>query len=190
MMVKLHHFGITVKEYYHRGKENIFPDLYGCPHPCCSFEGRLRRHGFYTRNALTLLATYLIVIQRYYCPSCKKTVSLLPSFLAPRFQYSLSCIFFALYQLSVRRIQLHRIAEVINDRAHRQELSHQQLSFYRKRICDNQPLITAFLGQQGLFLADLEPGSWLEAWSKHVFRQLEIFHLTYFTFQARHFMAK
>jgi transposase-like protein len=159
MMVKLHHFGITVKEYYHRGKENIFPDLYGCPHPCCSFEGRLRRHGFYTRNALTLLATYLIVIQRYYCPSCKKTVSLLPSFLAPRFQYSLSCIFFALYQLSVRRIQLHRIAEVINDRAHRQELSHQQLSFYRKRICDNQPLITAFLGQQGLFLADLEPGS-------------------------------
>lgn len=148
------------------------------PHPCCSFQGRLRRHGFYTRNALTLLATYLIVIQRYYCPSCKKTVSLLPSFLAPRFQYSLSCIFFALFQFSVRRIQLHRIAEVINDRAHRQELSHQQVSFYRKRIYDNQPLITAFLGQQGLFLADLDPSSWLEAWSMHVFRQLERYSIS------------
>lgn len=189
-MVKLHHFGITIKEYYHRGKENIFPDLYGCPNPCCSFQERLRKHGFYTRNALTLMATYLIVIQRYYCPACRKTVSLLPSSLAPRFQYSVSCIFFAVFQLSVRRLQLHKIAEVINAHACRQEMSHQQVRFYRKRVYDNQPLITAFLGQQGLFLDDLEPASWLKTWSTHVFRQLELFHLAYFSFHARHFMAK
>lgn len=190
MMVKLHHFGITIKEYYHRGKENLFPDLYGCPNPCCSYQGRLRKHGFYTRNALTLMAAYLIVIQRYYCPACRKTVSLLPSFLAPRFQYSLACIFFTLFQFSVRRLQLHRIAEMINNHAHRQEMSHQQLRFYRQRIYDNRPLITAYLGQQGLFLAGLDSASWLEAWSKHVFRQLETFHLAYFKFQACHFMAK
>lgn len=189
-MVKLHHFGITIKEYYHRGRENIFPDLYGCPNPCCSFEGRLRKHGFYTRNALTLLATYLIVIQRYYCPGCKKTVSLLPSFLAPRFQYSLSCIFFTIFQLSVRKLRVQRIADMINARAFRQEMSHQQICFYRKRIYDNRPLITGFLGDQNLVITESEPNSWLKIWSAYVFRQLELFSLTYFSFQSRHFMAK
>ena len=64
-MVQYHHFHINMREYSARGKQNLFPDLYGCPNPSCPYEGRLRHHGFYERHLLSLLGTYLIVIQRY-----------------------------------------------------------------------------------------------------------------------------
>lgn len=87
-----------------------------------------RKHGFYTRFALTLTATYLIFIQRYYCPSCKRTVSLLPSFLAPSFQYTLACIFFSFYLIAVRLLTLESIASKINPSSGRTEMSHQHIS--------------------------------------------------------------
>lgn len=189
-MVKIYHFQISVQEYYRRGKENLFPDLYGCPNPCCHYEGRLRRHGFYTRNALTLLTAYVIVIQRYYCPVCKKTVSLLPSFLTPRFQYSLACIFFALYQRTVRHLTFARAAEKINLSSGRSELSSQHVRFYLHRLLANRPLLTGFFGSRGVVFAEPDPLSWSKAFVALVYWQCELFNVEYFTFQAGHFLAK
>lgn len=191
-MVKIHHFQITVQEYHRRGKQNLFPEMYGCPNPCCRYEGRLRRHGFYDRNALTLMATYAIVIQRYYCPACKKTVSLLPSFLAPRFQYSLACIFFALYQLSVHHLAFARIAGKINLRSGRSEMSHQHICFYRNRLSKNRPLIIGFLGSKGVIMAETHTASCSMAFLNEVCWRfgLHRFSLLYFNFHARHFMSK
>jgi len=164
--------------------------LYGCPNPCCHYEGRLRRHGFYTRNALTLLTTYVIVIQRYYCPACKKTISLLPSFLAPRFQYSLACIFFALYQRTVRRFTFARVAEQINFHSGRSEMSSQHVRFYLYRLLANRPLLTGFLGLKGVVVAQPDPLSWSKAFITTISWQFELFSVEYFAFQARHFLAK
>lgn len=191
-MVKIHHFQITVQEYHLRGKENLFPDLHGCPNPCCRYEERLRRHGFYNRNALTLMATYVVVIQRYYCPACKKTVSLLPSFLAPRFQYSLAYIFFVLYQMAVKHLTFVRIAEKINLISGRSEMSHQHVCFYRKRLLKNRPLIIGFFGSRGVVFVETEDVFWPRAFVREVCWRfgLQPFSLEYFSFQARHFMSK
>ncbi|MDK2894345.1 MAG: hypothetical protein PWQ98_471 [Moorella sp. (in: firmicutes)] len=191
-MVKLHHFHITVQEYHRRGKENLFPELYGCPNPCCCYEGRLRRHGFFYRNALTLTASYVIVIQRYYCPACKKTVSLLPSFLAPRFQYSLACIFYVLYQRLVNHLPMAHIALKVNMTSNRAEMAYQHVCFYCNRLLENRPLITGFWGSEGVVLAASDPASWARAFITTLSSSyhLEPFSLLYFAFQARHFLSK
>jgi hypothetical protein len=130
-MVKPHCFNQSVQEYYARGKDNLFPDLFGCPNPHCHYQGRLRRHGFYQRNVLSWQFSAVIFIQRYFCPVCHHTVSLLPSFLAPRFQYSLACIFFTLFRVCVNHLPLARIAQLINTLSGRNELSHQQIVFLK-----------------------------------------------------------
>ena len=191
-MVKTHHFHISIREYYNLGKDNLFPDLYGCPNPLCCYEGRLRRHGFYSRNLLSLMGTYIIFIQRYYCPYCKRTTSLLPSFLASRFQYSISCIIFSIFQLSVRRISFTAIAAKINLSAGRLEMSRQHISFYRKRLLQNRPMITGFLGSRGVVLTEQQSLLWVKDFVCEVCRHtgLNQFNFEHFCFQGRHFMSR
>ena len=62
----------------------LFPMLLKCP--ACHANVRLYRHGFYWRNVVTACSEYRIFICRYLCRSCRTTISLLPSFLLPRFQ--------------------------------------------------------------------------------------------------------
>jgi len=54
-----------------------------CPH--CSSLRRLWALGYYARNVsrLQTTMTMLILIRRFYCTACGKTVSLLPSFVQP-----------------------------------------------------------------------------------------------------------
>ena len=191
-MVQTHHFQICIQEYFNRGKDNLFPDLYGCPNPLCCYEGRLRRHGFYSRNVLSLMGTYIIFIQRYYCPYCKRTTSLLPSFLVSRFQYSISCIIFAFFQLTVCRVSFAAIAKKINLNSRRSEMSYQHISFYRKRLLQNRPMITGYLGARGVVWAEQEPALWLKDFVCTVCRQITVneFNLQHFYFQGRHFMSK
>ncbi|ASS85750.1 transposase [Geobacillus lituanicus] len=89
-MIQFHDFGIDVQTYAERGKENDFPLLKKCPH--CRAKRPLHRHGYDERNALTPHGDDRIWIVRYRCRECLKTVSVLPSFLLPYFQYTLSAI--------------------------------------------------------------------------------------------------
>jgi hypothetical protein len=187
-MVKFYGFHQTVQKYYERGKNNLFPEFFGCPYPGCSYQGRLRRHGFYSRNILTFRATLPIVIQRYFCPICKHTISLLPSFLLPHFQYSLACIFFCLFRTFITRLTLVQIAQAINQISHHTEMSHQHLTFYRKRFLANIPLIIGFFGSREFVFSKACPESII----RRIFHRhfLELFHVQYAQFQARHFLAK
>lgn len=191
-MVNTHHFHMSIQEYFNRGKDNLFPDIYGCPNPSCCYEGRLRRHGFYSRNVLSLTGTYIIFIQRYYCPFCRRTTSLLPSFLASRFQYSISCIIFTFIQLGICNLSFKSIAEKINLRAKRSEMSYQHISFYWKRLLQNRPMITGFLGSKGIVLNNQESAFWLKDFVYEIYRHIGLaqFNSEHFNFQGRHFMSK
>ena len=128
-MARIHNFKISVTGYYEQGKDNLFPDLYGCPDPACLFSGRLSKNGFYSRNAIWFTGIYRIVIQRYRCPICDKSDSTFPSFLLPRFQYSLLLIFYCLKALAIARSTLIRVAASAHE-----GLSYQLVRVYRSRF--------------------------------------------------------
>lgn len=86
-MIQLYDFGIDVQTYANRGKQNAFPSIHRCPH--CQAKRNLYRHGYYERNALVGQDAYRIWIARYRCVICKKTVTVLPTFLLPYFQYTI-----------------------------------------------------------------------------------------------------
>lgn len=94
-------WNIGISTYHDRGEHDLFPDFYRCPH--CRCHRRLRRHGFYWRDAVCLSGCYVIPVQRYLCPVCHRTTSALPSFLLPYFQYSLSIVMFCLLYTLVKK---------------------------------------------------------------------------------------
>jgi transposase-like protein len=71
--------------------ENIFVDIKEMQFHCPQCGRLLWKHGKYERNAVTgQLTVILIWIFRLYCPECKKTFSLIPSFLKPRYSILMS----------------------------------------------------------------------------------------------------
>lgn len=95
----IYEFKISQKEYIERGKNNDFPELKCCP--CCKNKQSTShpRHGFYWRYVVTDVSSELIPIVRFKCFSCGKTISLLPDFLVPHFQHSLSTLVKRINQL-------------------------------------------------------------------------------------------
>lgn len=187
-MVQYYHFhNINMQDYSARGKDNLFPDLYGCPNPSCPNEGRLRHHGFYERHLLSLLSTYIIIIQRYYCPRCKFTVSLLPSFMVERFQYSLSCIIYVIYLRLICCWTLGSIVSFLNTRG-RSEFSLQHVIFYLGRLNENFILVRGLLGSWEM-VAGSQPD---KAFVYLVLRPsiLRRLNVDFFALNAMSFMAK
>nr|WP_244404231.1 DUF6431 domain-containing protein [Parageobacillus caldoxylosilyticus] len=129
-MIQFHDFGIDVQTYMERGKENNFPLLKQCPH--CRAKRPLHRHGYYERNALTPHRCYRIWIARYRCRECSKTVSVLPSFLLPYFQYTLSTIW------QVVKDRLGLIESQGTDEAPFLP-TRDGIVFYVRRLCRNLP---------------------------------------------------
>jgi hypothetical protein len=74
--------GVDANEYQRLDKDFAFPDLTGALCPQCS-EGVLKKHGYYKRYLLLLFFAGIILVRRFRCASCGRTVSLLPSFAHP-----------------------------------------------------------------------------------------------------------
>ena len=109
----------------------VFPVLTKCP--CCNCAVKLKRHGFYERNALAGKRCYRISICRYLCPSCLKTVSLLPWFLLPYFQHNRNTI------LKSLRESFKKTAGAID---------RQLAAYYHKRFLANIYAIVSALREQ------------------------------------------
>lgn len=186
-MIRYYHFHINIQEYSARGKQNLFPNLYDCPNPSCPYKGRLRHHGFYERYLLSLLTTYLIVIQRYYCPRCKFTVSLLPSFLVERFQYSLSYIFYVIYLRFIRCWALGRIATFLNS-CGRPEFSVQHVVFYLGRLSENFTLVRGLLGSWDMVVGSHPDRAFVYLVLKPT--MLRRLNVDFFALNSMSFMAK
>lgn len=106
----------------------VFPVLEQCP--MCGAGTRLVRHGFYSRYALFKDHCYLLDICRYLCRSCKKTLSLLPWMLLPRFQNTRDSVLGSLRNFLTNKPIL---------------LCRQLVSFYHHRFFKNIPAIITAL---------------------------------------------
>ncbi len=84
---------------------------------CCPLCGRtMHKHGCYYRTAAMRGRAIKIPIYRWYCPSCKKTLSLLPDFLIPWARYTT-----VMREIAVRRKMegksFAQIADLISSKA-------------------------------------------------------------------------
>jgi len=121
----IHDFKITIQEYVKKGVDNEFPEVSRCSN-CGDV---MIKHGFYTRFVITGFTTYIVFIQRYKCKHCNQTVSILPSFLIPNFQRSLSDI-------------VNSIKEYLKNKKY--ILEKRQVHFYYQRFQNNLPAFISF----------------------------------------------
>lgn len=92
-MIVPYDFEVSVTEYAKRGKANDFPVFDQCPNCHCPSGGNLYRNGFYWRNCIISgEIAFRIPICRLKCLKCNVNISVLPDFLIPYFQYTLSTI--------------------------------------------------------------------------------------------------
>lgn len=73
--------------------DSLFPKAPDrCPFHDCHMPIKMKKHGFYKRYVISHKFSGYICIRRYICPCCGRTISFLPSFLIPYFQYALPYI--------------------------------------------------------------------------------------------------
>lgn len=133
-MQQIHDFQITIAEYIKKGEENRFPHLDNCP--ICNSQVSPIPHGFYHRNVAFPLKSYRLPIRRYLCKSCRKTISILPAFLLPYYQYPLAAI-------------MKRLEEYFNRKKVHIPFYRQLKEFYGRRFLRNVPTVTSFFRDTG-----------------------------------------
>lgn len=136
-MQQIFEVGVSPSEYAKQGVKFEFPVPKSCPNPECLIPIPPKKHGFYERNSLGFCYYGKIIIRRYYCPYCSKTISYLPSFCLPFFQYTLAVI----YKILVKHLlALRSYCQIIKEfrRKHKKlALETQHLGFYVLRFLMN-----------------------------------------------------
>ena len=86
----LHPFSGSIQKY---SQEIADPDRHRPDHcPQCQAKTPLRAHGFYRRTLVEVGFEGVLRVRRYLCPSCQRTVSLLPEFALPYLRFGISLI--------------------------------------------------------------------------------------------------
>lgn len=180
----IYNFKMSLEEYVEKGRDLAFPDIYGCQNPNCCYQGRMNHHGFYERNAISFNGIHRIPIHRYICPVCNKTFSLLPSFLLPYYQYTLTVLYICLYRYGALKKTLLQVVESLD----LVFMSHQHVSFYVNRLRKNEPLCWAILYQLGYTSSGSIP--FMKYWCQEVKKtEVERFSLTYFGSWGKSFLS-
>ena len=127
--------GCGPAQYQSQGKSFAFPDLASelCPQCKADF---LKKHGFYERYQCEPGFDGIIVIRRYCCHNCLKTVSLLPSFCHPKRAYGILAIFGVLSEFYIKMSDACLAVKNFLA-ATGMECSRQQLLHYRRRVEKN-----------------------------------------------------
>ncbi len=139
-------------EYARQGANFEFPVPDACPNPECLMPIPPKKHGFYERNCLDFTYRGRILIRRYYCPYCGKTISYLPSFCLPYFQYSLAVIYVVITNQIDSNMSYAQILRQFRDYYPELPLGMQNIEFYLLRFLMNLHTIQIGLRQ---FLPDL-----------------------------------
>lgn len=140
-MISIDNFSKNITKLLPLGEKNI-QHMYGCR--SCGYEGMLHRHGHYDRNVVTLTQHFVISIQRFLCPCCGKTYSLLPSFLIPYFIYTFDVVIFCLYCVYSLKRKSNYVCSILHDCNKQCFISIQSISFFKKRFLPKIHLINSF----------------------------------------------
>lgn len=105
--------------------------------PICKRQYSLKKHGGYERNVISPHYSCYIYIHRYYCSHCGHTISLLPNFCIPYYQYVLSVIYDILTYVIKYRQSFSMIIKILSKCERLKLLSVQHISFYFKRFIAN-----------------------------------------------------
>lgn len=189
-MIIITKFLKSIIEYERLGKANIFPVQYGCKN--CGYMGRLHRHGFYYRNAITIHTVHRIVIIRFKCPSCKKTYSLLPSFLIPYYQYTFDAIILCLHYMFILQKSYLQIVATFNSFNPYTSFSISNIYFFKKRLLTTLFFTNSFFTHYDDFYYDLDKPSLTSVVKKiEDFIQIQMeFNYSFFEKMPKYFFAK
>lgn len=120
--------------------DGIFPQPpQRCPFKDCSKPVKLEKHGYYTRYYLSKTFSGILYIRRYICPVCGRTISMLPVFCLPKFQYSGLDIISMLHELYQGGLSLKRYVEGL--RQYFPAMDRRHINYYKNRISENQKFI-------------------------------------------------
>ena len=142
-MQQIFYTSISPEEYQRRGKNFSFPQPDSCPNPGCLVKVPPQRHGFYSRNVITENFSGRIFIRRYYCKHCGKTISYLPSFCLPYFQYTVGIIFTALCYVLDSQYSLRVCLDILKQL----HWAPAHIHFYVRRFLNNSNRIKVGLRQ-------------------------------------------
>lgn len=166
-MIIPHHFPVTIETYTVRGKKNDFPTFDCCP--LCRAMNTLLRHGYYERNAIEDEVCHRITICRLKCPDCRKTFSILPNFLLPYFQHTLTFmirILLTLWSCGMQRCtrQLRRFYKKrLDGKLLEIELFLRTLEHLEAFPQERSERAVAFL----LLIQAMEPTTFIQKWWQH-----------------------
>jgi hypothetical protein len=136
---------LTPEEYASQDKKSInvkIPDK--CQFQDCGVRVSMKKHGFYERYYIKAGFNQRIPIRRLRCPVCGRTLSIMPIFIAPKFQYCPETILKYVYGALIREGTLQDYLIKMNCQ-NNLDISRQLLYFYLKRIRGNIPFIIAGL---------------------------------------------
>ena len=129
----------SIKE-FSKKNSSAFPDApERCPFKDCKMPVKLQKHGYYSRFYISKSFFGRIYIRRYICPICGRTVSMLPMFCIPRFQYSGDDIMNTLRNFYQSGISLKKFIEQL--KADLPALERRHINYYRRRIIENRKFI-------------------------------------------------
>lgn len=141
-MISITNFYNNITKYFELGKAIFIPHPFGCKN--CGYQGRIHRHGYYQRYVITLYTIHRVYILRMWCPSCKKTYSILPKFLIPYYQYSFDTIFMCLYYLYTLNYSYAKVINIFHNSNPQCTLNITYLWNFKKRMKYYVPLSNLF----------------------------------------------
>jgi len=129
----------SAKDFSTRNSGIFPPPPQKCPFKDCGLPVKFRKHGYYTRYYISGIFTGVLYIRRYICPVCGRTISMLPVFCLPKFQYSGLDIISMLHELYQGGLALKRYVEGL--RRYFPAVDRRHINYYRKRISENRKFI-------------------------------------------------
>jgi hypothetical protein len=110
-----------------------------CPFKDCSLTVTFKKHGYYQRYYISKIFTGILYIRRYICPVCGRTISMLPVFCIPKFQYSYLDIMHFLHEIFQGNISLKQY--IIKLKQYFPSIDRRHINYYKRRVLDNRKFI-------------------------------------------------
>ena len=191
-MINITKFKWNIHQYVNLGKEIYIAPVFGCR--SCGYIGRLHRHGYYSRNVITLHSSHRINVLRLKCPrlGCFKTYSMLPSFLIPYYQYSFDFIFTCLYFLFLLNTSYSKFASLLKQVDPNSTVTNSHLNHFKRRFKKELPFLNYFFAQFPDMYYQMDQVNLVSILKKLTFFRSKYldFNQIYFEKMSRYFFAK